>query len=82
MDTDYKQKISGGSHCRVEANALESDIEVNECELQSHYCVHFLTNALGKSINPLIPPSYELDSSTLALYNPRRLICPEEDRRG
>ena len=30
--------------------------EVGEFELQSWYYVHFQTNTIGNSINPLIPP--------------------------
>ena len=36
------------------ANVLNSDIIVNEFELQSRYEVHFRTNILGKSMDPLI----------------------------
>ena len=37
--------------------ALEYGIVVSEFELQSHYYVHFLTNTLGKGMNPIILPA-------------------------
>ena len=37
--------------------ALDCGIVVNEFELQSRYYFHYWTNALGKSMNPLILPS-------------------------
>ena len=36
--------------------ALDCGIVVSEFELQSPYYVHFRTNTLGKSMNPLILP--------------------------
>ena len=33
---------------------LDSELEVSEFELQSHYYVHFRFNAIGKSIKILI----------------------------
>ena len=41
----------------VVANVLDCDIEVSEFKLQSRYFVHFRTNNLGKSMNPLISPA-------------------------
>ena len=38
----------------VAAKVLDCDMEEREFELQSGYCVHFWTNALGKSMRPLI----------------------------
>ena len=32
------------------------DIVIRDFELQWHYYVHFLTNTVGKRINPIIPP--------------------------
>ena len=34
--------------------AMDCGIVVSEFELQSRYYVHFRTNALGESMNPLI----------------------------
>ena len=33
---------------------LNCSLEVNEFKLQSRYYVHFLTNTLGKDMNPFI----------------------------
>ena len=38
-------------------NVLDYDIAVNEFELQSHYCIHFWTNAPVKGENSLISPA-------------------------
>ena len=35
----------------------DCDIVVTEFELQPHNYVHFLTNELEESMNPLIPPA-------------------------
>ena len=35
----------------ITANVLDYDIVVSEFELQSRYCVHFLTNTLEKCMN-------------------------------
>ena len=43
---------------------LDSNLEVNEFELQSHYYVHFQTNTFAKGINPLYPLCCWLISST------------------
>ena len=40
----------------VMVKALACGIVVNEFALQSHYYVHFQTNALGKGMNSLILP--------------------------
>ena len=34
-------------------NVLDSDIEENEFQPQSHYCIQFRTNNLGNGMNPL-----------------------------
>ena len=39
----------------VVANVLDCDVTVSEFELQLHYYVHFRTNILRKSMNPLTP---------------------------
>ena len=36
----------------VKAKMLDCDLEVNDFELQSCSCIHFLTNTLGKGVNP------------------------------
>ena len=41
-------------------NVQDSDILVNKFEFQSHYCIHFWTDALEKGMNPLIPPQISL----------------------
>ena len=38
----------------IMVNVLDSDVIVNELELQSHCYVYFWTNALEKGMNPLI----------------------------
>ena len=45
------------SPCNIVANMLDCDIVVSKFELQSHYYIHFKTNALRKGINPLITPA-------------------------
>ena len=59
---------------------LDSNIEVSQFE-QSHGYIHFLTNALGKGMNPSSPKiwvkydHYCLSTSmALELDNPLRLI--------
>ena len=48
----------GGRWTRgVMVKAMDCEIVVNEFELQSRYYVHFLTNTLGKGLNPLILPA-------------------------
>ena len=46
---------------------IYESLEVSEFELHSHYHIHVLTNTLRKSMNPLIPPSYVLNSATTIL---------------
>ena len=47
-------KFSGvGRSYGVAANALDSEIGVNEFELKCHYHIHFRTNTFGKGKNPL-----------------------------
>ena len=53
--------------CDVVANVLDSDIVVNEFELQTHYYVHFWTNNLGKDVIYHIPISYQLISTITVL---------------
>ena len=40
----------------VMVKAMDCRVVVSEFELQSRSYVHFRTNTLGKSMNPLIPP--------------------------
>ena len=47
---------SKGSPRDEEAKVLDSDLKVNELDLQLRYYVHFRTNTLGKGMNPLILP--------------------------
>ena len=48
------------------ANVLGCDLVVSEFELQSHYYIHFQTNAQGKGMNFLIlPANYGLNSTTI-----------------
>ena len=46
------------------ANVLDCEIDISEFEFQSNKYVYFRTNSL---INPLIPPSYGLNSTTTVL---------------
>ena len=39
------------------ANVLNCDIVVNEFKFQSRYYIYFLTNTLGKGMNPFIHPA-------------------------
>ena len=40
------------------AKVLDSSrLSISKFELQSHYCIHFQTNTLGKGMNFLIPPA-------------------------
>ena len=47
--------------------AMDCGIVIREFELQSRYYVHFRANTLGKGMNPVIPPSYGLNSTTTVL---------------
>ena len=47
--------------------AMDYGIVVSKFEFQSRYYVHFRTNTLGKGMNPLYPPSYGLNSTTIVL---------------
>ena len=47
----------------VVANVLDCDIVKSEFELQSRYYVHFLTNTLGKGMNPTYCSCYGLNST-------------------
>ena len=47
--------------------AMDCGIVVREFVLQSRYYVHFRANTLGKGMNPLILPSYGLNSTTTVL---------------
>ena len=51
----------------IEGNMLDCDVVVNNSKIQSHYYIHFWANTLMKGINPLIPPSYGLNSTTTVL---------------
>ena len=48
-------------------NILDYDIVVSEFEIQSRYNVHFQTNTLGKMNEPIIPTSYRLHITNIAL---------------
>ena len=63
----YKQFISLRCPRGVMVKAMDYGIVVSEFELHSRYYVHFLTNTLGKGMNPLLPPSYGLNSTTTVL---------------
>ena len=47
--------------------AMNCGIVVREFVLQSRYYVHFRANTLGKGMNPLILPSYALNSATTVI---------------
>ena len=49
--------FSGGCPRGVMVKAMDSGIVVREFVLHSRYYVHFRTNTLGKSMNPLILPA-------------------------
>ena len=49
----YKGRCPRG----IMVKAMNCGIIVSEFVLQSRYYVHFRTNTLGKSMNPLIPPA-------------------------
>ena len=54
---------------------------MSEFEFQSCYYIHFRTNTIEKGINPLIPASYGLNSTTatrmaLALNNSQKFDMP------
>ena len=57
----------------VVANLLDCDILESEFELKSLYYVNSQTNILGKDINPLIRPNYEVNSKPIVLL--QRWIC-------
>ena len=40
------------------ANMLDCKVIVREFKLQSRYYVHFRTNALGKDMDPHMPPPF------------------------
>ena len=62
QNTSIKRKSPG-----IVANMLHCDIIVNEFKLQLCYYILFQRNILGKGMNPLIPPSYGLNSTTTVL---------------
>ena len=41
----------------VMVKAMDCEIVVSKFKLQSRYYIHFRTNTLGKSMNPLILPA-------------------------
>ena len=47
----------GGCPRGVMVKAMDCGIVVSEFEFQSCYYVHFVTNTLGKGMNPLILPA-------------------------
>ena len=49
------------------ANVRDSNIVVNEFEPQLHFKFTFRQMPLGNSMNPLIPHSYGLNSTTAVL---------------
>ncbi len=51
----------------VMVKALDCGIVVSEFILQLPYNVQFRANTLGKGMNPLIPRSYGLNSTTTVL---------------
>ena len=44
-----------GNPSGIKAKVLDCGLKVNECKLQLYYYIHFWTNSLGKSMNPLSP---------------------------
>ena len=52
----------------VVVNVMDCYIEEIEFELQSCRYVLFRSNALGKSINPIIPPDYGINSTTIIVF--------------
>ena len=59
--------MGGGSPHGVMVNVLNSNIEVSEFKLQSHYYIHFQTNTHGKGMNSQYPSNYRLNSTTTVL---------------
>ena len=51
-------------HRGVVTYVFDRDNAVNEFEHQSRCNIHFWTNTFGKVLNLLIPPSYELNSTS------------------
>ena len=73
-------ELQRGSTLSVVANVQDSDIVVNEFELQPRYYAHFWSNTLEKGVKPLIP-RYDLNSTSsvtkrmsMAWNNPQKLI--------
>ena len=56
-----------GSPCGIIAKVQNCSLDVSEFKLPLCYCIHFHTNTLGKGMNPLISPSYGLDSTTTVI---------------
>ena len=52
-------------------NVLDCDIKASKLKLQSRNYVRFLTNNLGKAVNPLIPTSYGLNRTITILLQER-----------
>ena len=58
-----------GSFHSVVVNMQNCNIIVNEFKLQSYDCIHFWTNTLGSSMNPLIPtPKLWVKIDPLSFY--------------
>ena len=51
-ERETKKVFGSRSPCFVVANVLDSDIFVNEFELQPRYYLHFHYNTLGKYMKP------------------------------
>ena len=65
---------AGTQDCGITAKVLDSDVKVNEFELQSCYYVYLWSNTLKKGMNLIITThSYGLNSITAVLIRERRL---------
>ena len=49
------ERVKEESPYGIMAKVLDCSLEISEFKLQLCYYIHFLTNTLGKGINPLIP---------------------------
>ena len=66
MNNSFKLCGLSGNSRSTMVDGLEYDTVVSEFELQLRHNVNFLTNALGKCVNPL-SPSYSFNCSTTVL---------------
>ena len=55
------------SPCGIVASELDCDTVEREFKLQSHYCIHFQTNAPWERYESHYPHSYEINSITTVL---------------